>query len=57
MLGMLFGEAAGQSASGHLSLCTGVMVVIITCQLGKAVVPRYLVKHFSRYLYEGFGFF
>ena len=53
MLTMLFAEAAGQNASVPLGCVLGVSV-IITCQLGKAMVPRYLVKHFYRYFPEGF---
>ena len=34
--------------------CVPGVTVIITCQLGKAIGPRYLVKHFCRYFYEGF---
>ena len=34
--------------------CVLGVTVIITCQLAKAMVPRYLVTHFYRYFYEGF---
>lgn len=38
VLAMLFAEAAGQNASVPLGCVLGVSV-IITCQLGKAMVP------------------
>lgn len=35
--------------------CVLGVTVIITCQLGKAMVPRYLVTHFYRYFMKVLG--